>query len=81
MQRFELTPKATLGPEADYWREPGSLEGMSHRDCWNVTMEADLMVSRSFGVSVTTGVKSAGFFPGRPKDRGAYLGAGALVAF
>ena len=81
VQRLELTRSVSLGIEGDYWREPASLEGTTERDGWNVTLQTDVMVSRRFGASLTAGAKSAGFFPGRPKDRGVYLGAGALVAF
>ena len=81
LQRLELTRSVRLGIEGDFWREPASLEGATERDGWNVTLQTDVMVSRRFGVSVTAGAKSAGFFPGRPKDEGVYLGAGALVAF
>ncbi len=81
VQRVELTPSVVLGLEGDFWREPASLEGTARRDGWNVTLQGDVMVSRRLGVSLTAGAKSAGFFPGRPKERGAYLGAGALVAF
>ncbi len=81
LQRLELTRSVNLGVEGDYWREPASLEGTRRRDCWNVTLQGDVMVSRRFGVSGTLGAKSAGFFPGRPKDHGVYLGLGALVAF
>jgi hypothetical protein len=81
LQRLELLRSLTLGVEGDFWREPASLEGTTRRDCWNVTLQGDVMVSRRLGVSWTLGAKSAGFFPGRPKGHGVYLGAGALVAF
>ena len=81
LQRLELARSVSLGVEGDFWREPTSLEGTSRRDCWNVTLRGDAMVSRRFGVSWTLGAKSAGFFPGHPKGDGVYLGIGGLVAF
>jgi hypothetical protein len=81
IERFELTRQVTLGLSGDIWREPNASEGASRRDCWNVTAEADLLLSRRVGLSLTTGAKSEGYFPGRPSRDGFYLGMGALVVF
>jgi hypothetical protein len=81
IERFELTRQVTLGLSGDIWREPNASEGASRRDCWNVTAEADLRLSRRLGLSLMTGAKSEGYFPGRPVRDGFYLGLGALVVF
>jgi hypothetical protein len=70
-----------LGLAADTWKEPAAREdlGRTNGTGWNVSGEIAVPVGSRLGLDAKVGAKSAGFFPGKPRDKGTYVGLGVEV--
>jgi len=73
--------------QGDWWKEPAAREALGFPSRgWNASAGLDVHLGpspgcrSSWGLSLSAGRKSRGFFPGRPLEAGSYFSIGLLVA-
>jgi hypothetical protein len=76
-----LGRRLELALEADSWEEPESVEGLHEGSAWNASAELAARLGARSGAALKVGTKSDGFLPGRPIDKGTYLGFGLQVSW
>ena len=76
--------RLSLGLAADAWKEPAARELLGRdlvSSSWNVDGEIEAPLGARWGLAAKLGAKSRGFLPGKPQDRGAYVGFGLTAVW
>ena len=76
-----LGRRVELALEVDSWEEPEAAEELDAGSGWNASAELAARFGARWGAAVKLGAKSEGFLPGRPIDKGTYLGFGLQVTW